>query len=149
MLSRASVPGHSFSWINSDFRSAYNLRSRRTMNSLIAFALLLTVAAAGVVNDGHNRNHNNHNNHNNNGNYDYNNHKDNFKGNNDLNIDIRDGNHQKFILELVRHLQQDVQQDEFIQFTTTIRLDNKGDYKVRQIILKTILNPQFQSIFRI
>lgn len=93
------------------------------MKFLIAFSLLLTVATAGVVNNGHNNHNNHYNNHNGNG---WNN-----NGNNDFNIDARDGNHQKFILELVHHLQQDVQRDEFIKYTTTIRLDNKGDYKVK------------------
>lgn len=90
------------------------------MKFLIAFALLLTVAAAGVVNNGYgNKNQYNHNEWNNN-------------GINEFNTDAHDGNHQKFILELVRHLQQDVQRDEFIKYTTTIRLDNKGDYKVNR-----------------
>lgn len=89
------------------------------MKFLIAFSLLLTVVAAGVVNNGHGNNNHNSNGWNNN-------------GNNDFNIDARDGNHQKFILELIRHLQQDVQRDEFIKYTTTIRLDNMGDYKVNR-----------------
>ena len=87
------------------------------MKFLIAFSLLLTVVVAGVVKNV-NRNHDDYN-------YNY---------NNDLNIDARDGNHQKFILELVRHLQQDVQRNEFIKYTTTIRLDNNGDYKVNSLI---------------
>lgn len=43
----------------------------------------------------------------------------------------RDGKHQKFIIDLLRHLQQDIRQKEFMQYSQTIRLDNKGDYKVK------------------
>ncbi|CAO1393718.1 unnamed protein product [Diamesa serratosioi] len=98
------------------------------MKFLVAFSLLLTVAAAGVVNNGHKHGNHNHNDWNRN----YNN------GNNDLNVDVRDGNHQKFILELVHHLQQDVQRTEFIKYTTTIRLDNKGDYKDLNKVYKLV-----------
>ena len=115
------------------------------MKLLIAFSLLLTVATAGVVNNGHNHNGNNHHNNHNGNNYNglNNNYNGlNNNGNNDFNIDARDGNHQKFILELVRHLQQDVERNEFIKYTTTIRLDNKGDYKDLNKVFKVV------SLFR-
>jgi hypothetical protein len=41
----------------------------------------------------------------------------------------RDGKHQKFVIDLLRHLQQDLQNKDFMQYSQTIRLDNKGDYK--------------------
>jgi hypothetical protein len=43
----------------------------------------------------------------------------------------RDGKHQKFVIDLLRHLQQDIQQKDFMQYSHTIRLENKGDYKVK------------------
>lgn len=42
----------------------------------------------------------------------------------------RDAKHQKFVIDLLRHLQQDIHHKDFIQYSHTIRVDNKGDYKV-------------------
>lgn len=46
------------------------------------------------------------------------------------NVNERDAKHQKFIIELLRHLQQDIHNDEFKEYSNTIRLDDKNDYKV-------------------
>lgn len=50
--------------------------------------------------------------------------------NNHRNLVERDGKHQKFIIDLLRHLQQDIHNKDFMQYSNTIRLDNKNDYKV-------------------
>lgn len=44
----------------------------------------------------------------------------------------RDGKHQKFVIDLLRHLQQDIHHQDFMQYSSTIRLDNKSDYKVNK-----------------
>lgn len=49
---------------------------------------------------------------------------------NHRNFNERDGKHQKFVIDLLRHLQQDIYQKDFMQYSNTIRLDNKNDYKV-------------------
>ena len=41
----------------------------------------------------------------------------------------RDLKHQKFIIDLLRHVQQDIHNDDFMKYTRTIRLDSKSDYK--------------------
>lgn len=46
------------------------------------------------------------------------------------NLTERDAKHQKFIFDLLRFLQQDINNKEFMQYSQTIRLDNKNDYKV-------------------
>lgn len=48
----------------------------------------------------------------------------------------RDGKHQKFVIDLLRHLQQDIHNKDFLRYSNTIRIDNKGDYKVRIAINK-------------
>lgn len=45
----------------------------------------------------------------------------------------RDGKHQKFVIDLLRHLQQDIHNKDFLRYTNTIRIDNKDDYKVRKL----------------
>lgn len=42
----------------------------------------------------------------------------------------RDAKHQKFIIDLLRHLQNEIQNKDFLQYSHNIRIDNKGDYKV-------------------
>lgn len=49
---------------------------------------------------------------------------------NNRNLNDRDGKHQKFIIDLLRHVQQDKLNQDFTQYSHTIRLDNKNDYKV-------------------
>lgn len=49
---------------------------------------------------------------------------------NNRNMNDRDGKHQKFIIDLLRHVQHDTNSKEFNQYSQTIRLDNKDDYKV-------------------
>lgn len=49
--------------------------------------------------------------------------------NNRKQLTDRDAKHQKFILDLLNHLQQDIQNKDFLQYSNTIRLDNKNDYK--------------------
>lgn len=51
---------------------------------------------------------------------------------NNRNLTERDAKHQKFVIDLLRHLQNDIHQNEFMQYSNTIRLDNKNDYKVRR-----------------
>lgn len=51
--------------------------------------------------------------------------------NNRVKLTDRDGKHQKFVIDLLRHLQQDILVKDFQKYSNTIRLDNKGDYKVR------------------
>lgn len=50
--------------------------------------------------------------------------------NNHRNLVERDVQHQKFIIELLRHLKQDLHIKSFMPYSDTIRLDNKDDYKV-------------------
>ena len=87
------------------------------MRAVIVISLLVAVVAAGKWG---------------NSNYNY--------SKNYRNLTERDGKHQKFILDLLRHLQQDVYNNEFIQYSQTIRLDNKSDYKVT-------VNIFFNSLF--
>jgi hypothetical protein len=49
---------------------------------------------------------------------------------NNRNLNDRDGKHQKFIIDLLRHVQHDLTNKEMLQYSQTIRLDNKNDYKV-------------------
>lgn len=74
------------------------------MKAIVVFSLIFAVVAAGNwnSNDRNNRN----------------------------GLTDRDGKHQKFIIDLLRHLQQDKLKNDFYQYSQTIRLDNKGDYKV-------------------
>jgi Hemocyanin, copper containing domain/Hemocyanin, all-alpha domain/Hemocyanin, ig-like domain len=45
------------------------------------------------------------------------------------NLIDRDGKHQKFILNLVQNLHQDLNIDDFMKYSHTIDLEDKGDYK--------------------
>jgi hypothetical protein len=74
------------------------------MKAIVVFSLIFAVVAAGNWN---------------------NNDRNNRNG-----LTERDGKHQKFIIDLLRHLQQDKLKNDFYQYSQTIRLDNKGDYKV-------------------
>jgi hypothetical protein len=74
------------------------------MKAIVLFSLVVAVVSAGNWNS---------------------NDRNNRDGLND-----RDGKHQKFVIDLLRHLQQDLQNKDFMQYSQTIRLDNKGDYKV-------------------
>lgn len=76
------------------------------MKGIFVLSLLIAVVAAGNwnTNDRNNRN----------------------------NLTERDGKHQKFVLDLLRHLQQDIHHKDFMQYSNTIRLDNKNDYKVKR-----------------
>lgn len=76
------------------------------MRAVIVLSLLVAVVAAGNWNK-------------------YNNYNKFYR-----NLTERDGKHQKFIFDLLRHLQQDVYNNDFLQYSQTIRLDNKDDYKV-------------------
>lgn len=73
------------------------------MKAIVVFSLIVAVVSAGNWNS-------------------------NDKNNRD-DLTERDAKHQKFIIDLLRHLQQDIQQ-EFKQYSHNIRLDNKSDYKV-------------------
>lgn len=79
------------------------------MRAVIVISLLFAVVAAGNSNSNSNN-----------------------KNNGQINRDLsdRDFKRQLFIVDLLRHLQQDVHNNEFIQYSQTIRLDNKNDYKV-------------------
>lgn len=74
------------------------------MKAIVVFSLIVAVVAAGNwnSNDRNNRN----------------------------DLTDRDGKHQKFIIDLLRHLQQDTLNKDFIQYSHTIYLNNKDDYKV-------------------
>lgn len=74
------------------------------MKAIVLFSLIVAVVAAGNWNT-------------------------NDRNNRDK-LTERDGKHQKFVIDLLRHLQQDILQKDFLQYSYTIRLDNKGDYKV-------------------
>lgn len=76
------------------------------MKAIVLFSVIVAVVAAGNwnTNDRNNRN----------------------------KLTERDGKQQKFIIDLLRHLQQDVYQKDFMKYSQTIRLDNKGDYKVEK-----------------
>jgi hypothetical protein len=74
------------------------------MKAIVVFSLIVAVVAAGNWNSN--------------------------DKNNRENLIERDAKHQKFIIDLLRHLQQDIHQKDFMQYSQTIRLDNKGDYKV-------------------
>lgn len=74
------------------------------MKAIVIFSLIVAVVAAGNWNSN--------------------------DRNNRENLTERDGKHQKFIIDLLRHLQQDIHHKDFMQYSQTIRLDNKGDYKV-------------------
>jgi len=49
---------------------------------------------------------------------------------NNRKLDDRDAKHQKFIIDLLRHVQNDITNKDFFRYSQTIRLDNKNDYKV-------------------
>lgn len=53
-----------------------------------------------------------------------------FDYNNRYNLDDRDVKHQKFMLNLLRHLQNDLKNKDFMKYSHTIKIDNKNDYKV-------------------
>jgi hypothetical protein len=50
--------------------------------------------------------------------------------NNRRDLNERDGKHQKFIIDLLRHLQQDMYNRDFFKYSETIRIDDKNNYKV-------------------
>lgn len=92
------------------------------MRAVFVISLLVAVVAAGNFDTNNNfRNYDN----NNNFNYNY---------KNDRRLTERDANHQKFVLDLLHHLQQDIHNDDFMQYSQTIRLDNKNDYKVSLLL---------------
>lgn len=75
------------------------------MKAIVLFSLIVAIVAAGNwnTNDRNNRD----------------------------SLNERDGKHQKFVIDLLRHLQQDLQNKDFMQYSQTIRMDNKNDYKVK------------------
>lgn len=76
------------------------------MKVIVLFSLVAAVVAAGTWNTGDRNNRNN--------------------------LTERDAKHQKFVIDLLRHLQQDIHNEDFMQYSETIRLENKGDYKVKK-----------------
>lgn len=73
------------------------------MRTFIVICLLVAVASAGYYNT--------------------------FDINNRNNLTERDAKHQKFILDLLLHLQNDVTKKDFAKYAHTIKVDNKNDYK--------------------
>lgn len=53
-----------------------------------------------------------------------------FDFNNRNNLNVRDAKHQKFVLNLLKHLQNDLKNNDFLKYSQTIKIDNKNDYKV-------------------
>lgn len=49
------------------------------------------------------------------------------------NVNDRDAKRQRFVIDLLHHLQQDLHHEAFMQYSNTIRLDYKNEYKVSQI----------------
>lgn len=60
-----------------------------------------------------------------------------FDTNNRNNLNVRDVKHQKFVLNLLRHLHNDMKNKDFLKYGHTIKLDNKNDYKVSESMLKS------------
>jgi hypothetical protein len=52
---------------------------------------------------------------------------------NNRNLNNRDAKHQKFVLNLLRHLHNDLKNKDFLKYSNTIKVDNKNDYKVSKL----------------